>query len=622
MESFDDWYIKELRHLRETAGEFAEAFPKIAGRLSLNQNDVADPYVERLLEGFAFMAARVQMKLAAQFPDFTQRLLQTVYPHLAVPIPSITIARFEPALEAADVGEGCFIERGTVMRSLPLAGGAGTCEFRTAHGVELWPIGLTRAAYTAAFSDLALPARMKAQAVLRFELQSLLPRNIGCYGLDRLSLHLSGTPKIAGHLLEAVLSHAKAVLILDPAQGNRVCAELTPAQLRPVGLAQDESLLHFTNRSFQGYRLLQEYFAFPQRFLFFELSGLQEGLRQMRGTKAEIAIVLDECDPSLQGVVQQGDLSLFATPAINLMHRRFDRIPVGDSLQEPEWNVVVDRHRAHHFEVFEVTEVEGYDKNHQQRLRFEPLYRCGDPYRQQAQGAYFSTRRAPRTVFARQAQRMGATAYAGDDVFVSLVDQAHQPFPSSIAYLGGAAWVTHGNLPTRMPLGGSTDLVLIDGKPVKSIRCIRKPSEPRPAVSEDSSMWQLIDHLHLNHLASTDLSPAQGVAALSDLLRLYAQRGDPGHASHANAVLDFKAEPCMQRIPGLLPLIMVRGVRTSLKLDEDALGGYPAFLLGLVLDQFLARHVSINSFSQLTLSTPQRGERCQWPPHIGLRPLS
>ena len=265
------YYNRELQHLRGVAGEFAREFPKIAGRLALDDIACADPYVERLLEGFAFLSARVQLKLDAEFPRFTQSILETVYPHYLAPTPSMAVVQFSPDLASTALAEGAGIERGTVLRSVTGKHERTACEYRTAQGVTLWPIELTDAQYcTRELSTLDLPAAAaSAKAGIRLRLRAASGIGFQKMKLDELSLFIRGSGDFPMHIYEQVLAHARGVVV-QPVNRPAPWQEVLPASVvKSAAFGDDEALLPVGARSFQGYRLLHEYFAFHQRFLFF-----------------------------------------------------------------------------------------------------------------------------------------------------------------------------------------------------------------------------------------------------------------------------------------------------------------------------------------------------------------
>ena len=274
------YYNRELQYIREAGQEFAKEFPKIAGRLGLETLECTDPYVERLLESFAFLTARVQLKLDAEFPRFTQHLLQMVYPHYLAPTPSLAVVQLTPSPTEGSLADGFCVPRGTSMRTIANQGDLTPCEYRSAHPVTLWPISVASAEYTSFLGDLGtlrLPG--KAKAALRLRLQTTGGLLFEQLALDELPLFLLGNDEIAFRIYELMLAHTLA-LVIRPGGSAAASEVVTDNPVRPMGFEDEEALLPYGPRSFQGYRLLQEYFAFPSRFLFANLTGLRGPVRR------------------------------------------------------------------------------------------------------------------------------------------------------------------------------------------------------------------------------------------------------------------------------------------------------------------------------------------------------
>ena len=190
------YYNRELQYMREMGGEFAEEFPKIAGRLGLNAFECADPYVERLLEGFAFLAARVQLKVDAEFPRFTQHLLEMVYPNYLSPVPSMAILQLTPELNDTSLQNGVVIPRGAQLRSQIGKGEQTACEYSTAHDVTLWPLQIFDAEYlssASAVANLGVPGRPGLKAGLRLRLRSTAGLQFSHLAIDELVFYLRGS---------------------------------------------------------------------------------------------------------------------------------------------------------------------------------------------------------------------------------------------------------------------------------------------------------------------------------------------------------------------------------------------------------------------------------------------
>jgi len=272
------YYNQELSYMREMGAEFAAAFPKVAARLALDATEVADPYVERLLEGFSFLSARVRLKLDAEFPRFTQHLLECVYPHYLAPTPSMAIVQLTPAMTEGSLATGFTVPRGTVLRGQIPRGEVTACQFRTAHELTLWPIEIAEARYAPFAPDLPLNTLGLAepvQAVLRLRLRAAAPFTFDQLALDRLNLFLAAGDEVALKLYELILGSGLGVFVAPPARPAPWFEWLGREAIQPVGFAREQALIPYTTRSFSGYRLLHEYFAFPERFRFVELAGLR-----------------------------------------------------------------------------------------------------------------------------------------------------------------------------------------------------------------------------------------------------------------------------------------------------------------------------------------------------------
>jgi type VI secretion system protein ImpG len=376
------YYSQELQHLREVGGEFAVQYPKIAGRLGLEGFDCADPYVERLLEGFSFLAARVQMKIDAEFPRFTQHLSEIVYPHFLAPTPSMAVVQLQADPSNPALNAGYEIPRGSGMRSVLGKDDTTACEYRSAHAVTLWPVELAEARFfthsgSIAGVDAALPPQVKAGLRLRLRTTNGAPFNT--LALDSLSIHLRGADDLPGRILEKLLGSVEGVLVLPRASGssNPGWYKLLPkTALQPRGFHEDDALLPSGQRSFQGYRLLQEYFAFAQRFMFVEVNGLGPSARACAERELEIVILLNRGDARLEQTLDATHFALNCTPVVNLFQRRADRINL--SGEQYEYHVLADRTRPMDFEVHQVESVTGYGSGADAEQRFYPLYSARD----------------------------------------------------------------------------------------------------------------------------------------------------------------------------------------------------------------------------------------------------
>ncbi|MBI1189357.1 MAG: type VI secretion system baseplate subunit TssF [Tepidisphaera sp.] len=644
------YYDRELRHLQTVAAEFAREFPKIAGRLALEDFPCVDPYVERMLEGFAFLAARVQLKIDAEFPRFTQNLLETVYPHYLAPTPSMTVVQFQHDRSEAGLAEGYTLPRGTVLRSVPQKD-VTSCEFRTAHEVTLWPLEIIEAKYyTREVGALELnriwgapeqegPSRARTvnpaagvRAALRLRLRTTGALPFNKVMLNNLSVYLKGADATPWRLYEALLAHAKGVIVRPVPGGTRrgTWQEMIPADhITRSGFQARESLLPYEARSFQGYRLIQEYFSFPQRFAFINLAGLRPALARSESNLLDIIITLDQENPELEGAVDAANFCLHAAPAVNLFPKRCDRIFVSDKTSE--FLVMPDRTKPLDFEVYRVEHVTGYGAAAGEERAFRPFYAATDSDGIDA-GAYYATHRVPRAISERERRFGGRSSYAGSEVYLSLVDAQAAPYSTDLKQLSVTALCTNRDLPLQMPVGkNKTDFSLEIGAPVESIRVIAGPTPPRSSHVEGEVSWRVISHLTLNYLSLSDEDvdgdgrisgeEGRGAAALRSLLKLYGDVGDPVIRKQIEGLRTIEASSVVRRVPAPGVVAFARGLAVTLTFDESQFEGLGCFLLGAVLEQFLARYVSMNSFVETVVRTQERGEIMRWPANLGQRPV-
>ncbi|MFT4066126.1 type VI secretion system baseplate subunit TssF [Paraburkholderia sp.] len=619
---FLDYYNTELTYMREMAGEFAAQHPKIARRLGMDGIEVADPFVERLIEAFCFTSARTQIKLDAEFPRFTQRLLEVIYPNYVTPTPSIAVAQLRPSLSAGEFTKGVQVPRDSMLRSAIPPGEQTACEFRSSQDVTLWPIEIAEARLTAVPPDIPntdrhLLPHQQLRGALRLRLRttgevtfSQMPN------FDRLPVYLGGDERIASHLFELI--HAGSVASVVRAYGaqrgeGHVVAK-SPVEFE--GLRADQGLLPLTCNTFHGHNLLQEYFACRQRFYFFALTQLAPGLARVDSNEAEVVLLLDRLPEELTTHVDASRFLLFCTPVINLFPKRIDRVELNRA--QTDFHLLADRTRPLDYEIFSISRVSGKKAETSLEVEFNPLYQTlhsdvGN------HGRYFSVRREQRALSANARKYGTRTPYIGTEVYVSLVDQAEAPYPDDIRYLSVDAWVTNRDLPRLIPRNGKTDLRMPDSVPIEGVSLVHAPGAPRAPYASGETAWRLIRQLSFNYMPLAELDHGDGGQALRNMLGLFITPGEREQARQIEALVGARTEPVVRRLPGEGLLVYGRGVRCELTVDETGFSGVSPYLFGLVLEHYLARHVSINVFTETELRSMQRGLVTQWRPRMGGR---
>ncbi|MEM1070808.1 MAG: type VI secretion system baseplate subunit TssF [Planctomycetota bacterium] len=617
------YYERELQYIREMGGEFAREYPKIAGRLGVETLECADPYVERLLEGFAFLAARVQLKLDGETPRFTQHLLELVYPHYLCQTPSSAIVRMEPDLEEGALAEGVKVERGTTLRTVADQDGQTQCQYTTTQDVSLWPLEIIDAEYfSREVTSLAVPDRVRGgSAGLRIRFQTTAGLKTNEVKLDNLCLYLSGPDDVPVRLYEQLTANSIGAVLQPVSERASWQAVLEPSQLRPLGFDDEQALLPFGPRSFSGYRLLREYFTLPQKYMFVELSGLQQHLSRHDGDQWELMVIFDRSDSLLDRWVDAKSVQLHCTPAVNLFPHRADSIHLSD--RHFEHHVIPDRARPLDFEVFDVTSVVGRGMDMDEDQIFRPFYSMTDSVEGEEM-AYYTLHRTPRVVSSQQKRRGQRSSYTGSEAFLSLVDGKAAPYHHNLQMLSVDVLCTNRDLPLQIPIGVTdTDFTLDTGAPVSRIKCVSGPTTPGSSLAHARGelLWRLVNHLSLNYLSLVDTDSQTGAVALRELLEIYSPSEGSVIEKQISGIRTVSSQGITRQLPTAGPIAFGRGVEITLELDESAFKGLGCFLIGAILEQFFSRYVSINSFTETVLRTTQRGEIRRWPARIGKRHL-
>lgn len=618
-----DYYNRELAYLREMGAEFAARYPKVAGRLGMRGIDVADPYVERLMEGFAFLTSRVQLKMDAEFPRFSQRLLEMIAPNYLAPTPSLAIAELHPDSKKGDITGGFLVPRGTMMDSQTLKKSGVTCSYTTAHDVMLQPLRISHVELGGVPADIPLGplglSQRGAVSALRIRLECFNDVVLKHLSLDQLIFFLSGPDIQDQKLLELIMQHTVGSFCqtVEAQPQRRV---LHDDAVKQEGFAADQAMLPDDLRNFDGYRLLQEYFAFPARFQFISISqpgGLVASCKP--GVNAfEIVLLLDKADASLERVIDKSHLALHCTPVINLFPKTAERQKISDSVHE--YHLVVDNIRPLDYEIFSVQKLYASGGKGQSEQVFRPFWSTfsGD---EGDYGAYFSLRREQRTL-SEHAQRFGTrTGYIGSEVFLSLVDERHSPWHNDLRHLTAEVMCTSRDLPLLLLQQDQGNFMMQDSIPVAQLTLRKGPTPPCTALAEGLTAWRLVSHLQMNYLSLMDGDDGQGASALRQLLGLYANLADAPVARQIDGIRHCQLRPVCRRVPEPGPIVFARGIGIELNVDEEAFSGASPWLLGSVLERVFSRLVAMNTFTEMTLTSQQRGEVGYWPARMGKRAL-
>lgn len=612
-------YEGELAFLRDMGAEFAQSYPKIAARLGMEGLEVLDPYVERLLEGVAFLTARVQLELELQYPAFTSNLLEIIYPHYLAPTPSMLVAQLQPDTANSAVKDGYVLPRHTQLRARPVEGGQTACIFRTGWDVTLWPLEIAQVEYIDSRGGLVaagVSRQTAARAGIRLRLKRSDGGRMADLALDRLSLHLTGGQGLGWRLHELLASEGLGLVARSTDRRADWTLQLPDGRVEQRGMSRDEALLPSPPESFDGYRLLQEYFAMPERFHFVDLAGLQPGLARAAGGELDLYVLLKEGSKDLGERLTPDAFMLHAVPAVNLFPRRFDRVHISPS--DVEHQVVVNRTAPLDYEIYRIDKVVGISGEGQPDVQFRAFYSdtdltaAGDHH-----PAYYATHRRMRQRTERERLRGQRTSYLGAEIYLSLVDAAQAPWPGDITQLAVEGLCTNRDLPLLLATGGGGLFSLPEGGPVLAVATPVPPTRPRPVIAEGDTAWRLISHLSLNYISITE-DNRRGTQALRELVGIYAPQGDRVIAKQLEGIVGVATRPVVRRMSDELLSTAVRGLEITLTFDDSFFEGSSAYLLGAVLERFFRNYATINSFTDTVVRTTQRGEIARWTPQTGL----
>jgi type VI secretion system protein ImpG len=591
------YYERELSFLRHIGAEFAAKYPKIASRLQLEADKSADPHVERLLQAFAFLAARVHHKIDDEFPEITDALLGVLYPHYLAPIPSMAIVQcvLDPA--QGKLTSGYRLPQGTMLYSQAVGGMS--CRFQTCYPVTLWPVEVASARFDE--PDRTGPSR--AVSVLKLRLHCLGGTTLPELALDQLRIFLYGESQLVYGLYELLFNNVCQVqLRAFEGHSSRPVATLSPHCLRAVGFHADEGMLPYSPRSFLGYRLLHEYFTFPDKFLFFDLCeldrGAQAGLRQ----GMEVCLLLDRA-PRLEQPVNAATFRLGCTPIVNVFEHIAEPIRVNHA--QTEYQVIPDVRRQDVMEVYAVNTVTCTSPYMKEPVELQPFYSFRHAVAPEPPQAFWYAHRRP-------SQRKGD---AGTEMYLSLVDLNFQPTLPAAETLTVRVTCTNRDLPGKLPFGGERgDFELEEAAPLSRIRCLTKPTDTIRPPLQRGAQWRLISHLSLNYLSICE----GGRDALQEILKLYDFSDSAVVRQQVEGITHLTSRRIIAR-PASMPWNgFCRGLEVTIEFDEEKYVGSGVFLFASVLEKFLGLYTSLNSFTQLIAVTQQREEPLKrWPPRTG-----
>lgn len=575
---FDKFYEQELQNLRELAVEFSRVHPAAAPMLS---GPSADPDVERLLEGVAFLSGLLNKKLQDDFPEFTQAVMGVVFPHYIRPIPSASIVVFSPR---PSLKETVHVPKGTSVAAKPVEGTS--CIFKTCFDLEVHPLRLVSAQW------VELNAR-SGQVRISLELAGL---ELSKWNPKRLGFFLGGSYSQSADLFLMFTRYLRQV-VLKSSDGGGAEFALGPDCIRPVGFDVDNDLLLYPPQSFSGFRLLHEYFIFPHKFLFLELTGWERWINRGKGRVFEIIFDFN-IPPFAVHRVNPETFILNATPVINIFRHEAEPVLFDHRLEKIR--VRPSGSNKDHYQVFSVDKVTAQVQGSTRRKEYDPL----ELFKSKTGGAAFQMMRSLSPV----------TNAPEAILYLSYPPNGGEPVKETISM---SLTCTNGDLPERLK-SGDICMPTSDSPELLNFFNVIPPTSPIDPPSGENITWRFLSHLMLNFLSIADKDN------LKDLLQLYVFPESRDRAKVAanlkriESIQDFQIRSSDRLTAG----IMTRGQAIELTARSDHFAGPGDFhVFGSVLDLFLGVYSSLNVFTQFSLKESLSGEITRWPARIGRRPL-
>lgn len=601
------YYNSELQYIRRQGDEFARAHPEVAGQLRFGSEGENDPYVGRLVEAFAYLNARTRLKIEDEFPEIAGSLIEIMLPHYLRPIPSVCVAQFVLDGSQAEQFTGYSIPAKSPVESEPIDGEP--CQFRSCYPVTCWPFKIKSASLRGVpFEAPSLSLPTQALGMLKLTLETFNPQvKFSAFSAQSLRFFIKLAPPFSFQLYELIFNSVIGSAIGTSAKDPNA-RMLVANAVKQVGFEIDEGVIDYPPQSFVGYRLLSEYFSFPEKFLFFDVQ-LDSALKSLNSSQIELYFYLNKRWQDLEPYFQADALQLGCTPIVNLFPKRAE--PIRLTHFDASYTVVPDARRPLAHEVYSIEAVTGLSSSGE-TVEYQPFY----SFRHASQRSNRQFWHASRREF-----RSENELARGTELDVSFVDLDFDPLTAGNWTMDIDTLCTNRNLPSRMPFGaGQPRLHLEGGGAIEKVNCLTKPTTPlRPPLGQ-GLRWRIVSHLALNHLSLVD--DQQGATALRELLTLYDFRGDEITTNSVAGLLNISSLRILGRVPGDFSGAMCRGVQVKLNFDESKYSAGNLFLFSSVLDRFFSLYCNINSFTQtIAISNRRQGVMHRWPARAGLQKI-
>jgi type VI secretion system protein ImpG len=634
-QAFRDAYNRELALLKERAREFAREYPGIADRLGGLVEENMDPTAAALLEGSAFLAARVQLKMEEEFRGFTRELLDQLLPGVMEPTPAVMMMQARAPYDDPKFTDGIHFNAGDYIEARYVdAEKRVSCRFSLCAPLSLWPLEVAEVRYLSRSGQVGAVMREVAdgtQAGMMLDLARLGATGktddsqpISELTADALTFHIAAPLELSVALYEQILCDTiKVSLRWQNALGDHVYQTLAPEQIEQVGFDRDDRLFPHDTRLFEGFALLREAFVFPRKFVGFRIKGLRNVWPRVPGARLQVVFEFDASNHKLAAQLAREHVRLHCAPAVNLFEESASPLRLDKSRHD---HVVTPLSTpVTHYEFHRITEVNAHYVGGG-KSKVYPLYALPDKGRNPRHALYFNTRKKRRRLTVQERkQGVSRSRYRGTETFLTLYEPPGDT-PAQRLQIKGLCSNRHlaGELPIKQ---GEDDFYFCDESTIK-LACIEGPTPPRDSLADLETgaehrtksgdvYWRLISHLNLNSYGILGRDGTDAADALREMMRLFADLSDSFIETQIDGLQKVETRQVPASIPHPEGWHTARGLEVTLTFDEEAFEGSGVLLLGAVLDRFMAEYAAVNSFTKTVIRTLQRGHLKTFPPRLG-----
>ena len=602
--SFLQYYNRELTHIRHLTGEFAKANPKTAKHLRMSADNIEDPHISRLIESFAYLNANTQLKLDNDFSEINEALLNTLYPHYINPIPSMAIFQFKPA---ADLKENYFIPKGTLLATDTLKNHAG-CSFQVSADTYIIPAVITQVRYENHCQHApSHPYAKKAQACLKISLECSNPKAEFKDILKNAPLRFNfrGQTHHSYALYELIHNDSMAVAIVKNEDSTHPI-HLSKECLSPVGFEEEQAILPFSKQTFAGYRLLAEFFCFPEKFLFFDLLNLdkyiEEGCHHL-----DIYIYFKTANLEFERSISKNSLALNCNAMINLFEHEAE--PMQFRLEQSEYPVVPDAYHSDSYETYNIQSVYAINTQGEEK-ELSPFY------------SLHTSAHPQHWIAHRQVRTTNDPVQSGSDIFLNFINTDKPDFNQHKWAFYVKTYCFNRNLPRLLPFGGGQPFLQFTDRsaPISRISCLVAPTSTLRPEIDGYKPWEFISQLNLNFLSL--VHDEQGIQAFRSLLELHnIPESDDNHAM-IQGIISISTRRISTRSPDGRMNAFCTGTEITVEFDQDRFAGNSIYLFASILERFFALYCSINSFTKMIATTKGKKKIIKsWQPRTGYKTL-